>query len=273
VTSSGDLPVVTLLRRDWEFLFDQLRSVHAVAQYLRRVVDDDDPPPLGQESLRYYQLAQLDEETAPSPMTSALLATGGRPTSVPLLPKTPAGSDDQRAHALYRVLLEDIATTALDDQMQEADRLRVLAELDKLEVASRTSLGQHLIAMLEELADIPAQHVKVQHRRFFFGQGRQLCFSVASRFDELVQATFSAWVQLRHHDLQAQTGEIEESITVAVLLTPRPDGGRRWDTTMVAVHGDLGLAEEQVTTWRRVFDDASSRARTASGGLADGATS
>jgi hypothetical protein len=273
LTSSGDLPVVTLLRGDWEFLFDQLRSVHAVAQYLRRVVDDDDPPPLGQESLRYYQLAQLDEETAPSPMTPALLAMGGRPESVPLLPKTPAGSDDQRAHGLYRVLLEDVATTTLDDEMREPDRLRVLSELDKLEVASRTSLGQHLIAMLEELADEPAQHVKVRHRRFFFGQGRQLCFSVGSRFDEQMQTVFSAWVQLRHHDLQVQTGEIEQSITVAVLLTPRPDGGRRWDTTTVAVHGDLGLTEEQTTTWRQAFDDASSRAEAASGGPADDATS
>ena len=273
LTSSGDLPVVTLLRGDWEFLFDQLRSVHAVAQYLRRVVDDDDPPPLGQESLRYYQLAQLDEETAPSPMTPALLAMGGRPESVPLLPKTPAGSDDQRAHGLYRVLLEDVATTTLDDEMREPDRLRVLSELDKLEVASRTSLGQHLIAMLEELADEPAQHVKVRHRRFFFGQGRQLCFSVGSRFDEQMQTVFSAWVQLRHHDLQVQTGEIEQSITAAVLLTPRPDGGRRWDTTTVAVHGDLGLTEEQTTTWRQAFDDASSRAEAASGGPADDATS
>jgi len=265
LTSSGDLPVVTLLRRDWEFLFDQLRSVHAVAQYLRRVVDDDDPPPLGHESLRYYELAQLDEETAPSPMTPALLATGGRQESVPLLPKAPAGSDDQRAHGLYRVLLEDVATTTLDGEMREPDRLRVLAELDKLEVASRTSLGQHLIGMLEELADTPAEHVKMQHRRFFFGQGRQLCFSVASRFDELVQATFSAWVQLRHHDLQAQTGEIEQSITIAVMLTPRPDGDRRWDTTMVAVHGDLELTEEQLTTWRQVIDDASSRAAVSGG--------
>lgn len=133
---------------------------------------------------------------------------------MPLLPKTPAGSDDQRAHGLYRVLFEDSATTTLDDEMREPDRLRVLSELDKLEVASRTGLGQHLIAMLEELADDPAQHVKVRHRRFFFGHGRQLCFSVGSRFDEQTQATFSAWVQLRHHDLPVQTGEIEQSITV-----------------------------------------------------------
>ncbi len=144
-TSSGDLPVVTLLRRDWEFLFDQLRSVHAVAQYLQRVVVDHDHVPLGYESLRYYQLAQLDEETAPAPLDPALLGPAGRPESVPLLPKHPAGSDDQIAHGLYRIILEDVATSTLveDSGMQEHERLRVLAELDRLEVASRTQLGQH----------------------------------------------------------------------------------------------------------------------------------
>ncbi len=272
-TSSGALPLVTLLRQDWEFLFNQLRSVHAVAQYLQRVVNDNDPPSLGQESLRYYQLAQLDEETAPAPMTPALLATGGQHWSMPLLPKTPAGSDDQRAHGLYRILLEDVATSTLNDSIRETDRLRVLSELDKLPVASRTSLGQHLIAMLEALVDTPAEHVEVQHRRFFFGEGRQLCFSVGSRFDEQVQATFSTWVQVRHHDLQTQTGEIDQSVTVAVLLTPRPDGVRRWDTTMVAVHGDLGLSEEQITTWRLVFNDASSQAASVSDAPANDVTS
>lgn len=42
---------------------------------------------------------------------------------------------------------------------------------------------------------------------------------------------------------------------------------------MVAVHGDLGLTEKQITTWRQVFDDASNQAEAASGGPADGATS
>ncbi len=109
--------------------------------------------------------------------------------------------------------------------------------------------------MLEELADTPADNVAVRHRRLVFGQGRQLTFSVASRFDDLVHKTFACWVQLRHHDLQTATGTVDDSITVAVLLTPRPDGHRRWDTSLVAVHGDLELAPEQLADWRRIFDD------------------
>jgi hypothetical protein len=68
-----------------------------------------------------------------------------------------------------------------------------------------------------------------------------------------VQGAFSCWAQLRHHDLQLLSGEVDDSVTVAVLLTPRPDGHRRWDTTLVAIQGDLALTNEQVTAWRRVF--------------------
>jgi hypothetical protein len=227
-TLSGTLPVVALLRRDWEFLFDQLRSVHAVAQYLRRVAVDDDAVPLGGEPLRYYELAQLDEESTPSAIDPALLGRDGTAETVPLLPKHPAGSDDEVAHGLYRIILEDIAASALDMDVSERKRLHVLGELDSLEVASRSSLGRHLIAMLEEVADTAAQEVAWRQRRFIFGGGRQLCFGVCSRFDETVQGAFSCWVQLRHHDLQQVTGEIDNSITVAVLLTPRPDEHRRW---------------------------------------------
>ncbi|WP_405466679.1 hypothetical protein OG783_28720 [Streptomyces jietaisiensis] len=37
VTQDGNTPVIALLRRDWEFLFNQLRSTHAVVGYLHRV--------------------------------------------------------------------------------------------------------------------------------------------------------------------------------------------------------------------------------------------
>ena len=51
-----DLPAMVLLRRDWEFLFDQLRSTHAVVDYLFRA-HASDPVPVGDEPSRYYQFA------------------------------------------------------------------------------------------------------------------------------------------------------------------------------------------------------------------------
>lgn len=116
--------------------------------------------------------------------------------------------------------------------VSELERLHVLAELDSLEVASRSSLGRHLITMLEEVAATPPQDVAWRQRHIVFGRGRQLCFGVCSRFDDTVQGAFSCWAQLlRHHDLQQVSGEVDDSITVTVLLTPCPDGYRRWDST------------------------------------------
>jgi len=265
-TSSGALPVVALLRRDWEFLFDQLRSVHAVAQYLQRVVAHDEPVALGEEALRYYELAQLDEDTAPEPLDPGLLREGRRLVSAPQLPKHPVGSDDRVAHGLYRVILEDIATSPLGTGMQESERLRLLAELDRLEVAWRSRHGRHLIRMLEEVADTPAQNVAWRHRRLILAGGqRQLIFSVCSRLDGMVRTAYGWFVQLRHHDLRAETGDVDGSTTVAVLLTPRPDRHRRWDTTLVATQGDLELTEEELTDWRRLFGSDQARGRPTGG--------
>jgi hypothetical protein len=52
------------------------------------------------------------------------------------------------------------------------------------------------------------------------------------------------------------TGKWDEQITVAVLLTPRQDGRRPWDTTMIAVAGDLGLTDEVVSALRHAFNTA-----------------
>jgi hypothetical protein len=41
---------VVLLRRDWEFLFDQLKSIHGVGVYLERVAGE--PLELGEEPVR-----------------------------------------------------------------------------------------------------------------------------------------------------------------------------------------------------------------------------
>jgi hypothetical protein len=57
----------------------------------RRTVD---AVPLGGEPLRYYELAQLNEESQPSRIDPALRGRDGTSETVPLLPKHPAGSGD-----------------------------------------------------------------------------------------------------------------------------------------------------------------------------------
>jgi len=108
--TAGDVPHVVLLHRDWEFLFDQLRSTHAVVSYLHRI--DASTEKLGTEPERYYELAAADAAAPPGPLDPALEGTGD-PRSVPILPTAPAGIDDN-AHSIVRTILEDIATTDID---------------------------------------------------------------------------------------------------------------------------------------------------------------
>jgi len=45
---------------------------------------------------------------------------------------------------------------------------------------------------------------------------------------------FGWWVQLRHYDHQQVRADASDITTVGVLLLPRHDGGRVFDTTMIA---------------------------------------
>jgi hypothetical protein len=72
-------------------------------------------------------------------------------------------------------------------------------------------------------------------------------------YSDIIARAFSAWVQLRHHDHQQLTGEVDELTTVAVLLTPRADRNPPYDTTMCAVAGDLRLDEEDLTIYREAW--------------------
>jgi hypothetical protein len=49
--SNSKLPVVVLLRRDWELLFEHLPSTHAVVGYIERVVAEE-AVPLSEEPAR-----------------------------------------------------------------------------------------------------------------------------------------------------------------------------------------------------------------------------
>ncbi|MEU5695436.1 hypothetical protein [Actinosynnema sp. NPDC020468] len=54
-----------LTRRDWEFLFDQLHSTHAVLDYLLRTVGDRCE--LDGEVQRYHEFALADQQAEPDP--------------------------------------------------------------------------------------------------------------------------------------------------------------------------------------------------------------
>lgn len=58
---------------------------------------------------------------------------------------------------------------------------------------------------------------------------------------------------LKHTEFGAMEEKRSETVTVGVLLTPRHDGLRLWDTTMVRATGDLELAPEDISRMREVW--------------------
>lgn len=253
---------VILLRRDWEFLFNQLKSVHAVGGYFERVAGD--AIELGEEPMRYYDLASADEQTAPGPIDPAIAALGARQVSMPLLPMAPAAHEDSEAHFVVRMLFEDIATAPIRaGEMSEARRLKVLAELDRLPVGHREEMGRFLLEGLEKVEATSPEGLEWRLRRYMGPRGEaHLAFGVCSEYSPMIETAFGAWVQLRHDELHSIVDQAEELTTVGVLLTPRHDGKRPWDTSMVTTFGDLELTDEEIANYRSVWksqDDATLR--------------
>lgn len=231
---------VVLLRRDWEFLFDQLRSTYAVLEYLERV-GDGDPIPLGEEPVRYYELAAADAATPPSEVDARLAAFGSDAISRPLLPQAPIGHGEDRLHILLRVVLEDMAIATLPAGQDAADMLEVLAGVDAVPVGYRAELGRTILRWLSEVAEVPDPAVKWRFRLHTWPGRPFIVFAAASRHNTHVQTGFVGYISLRHQEFIELMPERSDVMTVGVLLTPRHDGLRPWDTTMVATTGDQGI--------------------------------
>lgn len=247
-----DLPVLVLLRRDWDFLFDQLRSVSAVTDYVHRVCGDR-PINLGSEPLRYFKLAQADEDATPD--GAAWEEPGAAVFSSPLLPKSPATAEDSDGHAVFRLILEEIARADIDQD--ENDRLDMLAMIDRFNIAGRSELGRLLLRHLEDVAAVKAGETMWRFRRVIQDSGLlQLAFGACSQFTEPHSEAFRQWAMMRHHEfcLHVPEHQLEGTATVAVLLTPRYASGRPWDTTMLAIRGPLHLEPDELTSMRKLWN-------------------
>jgi hypothetical protein len=245
-------PAVVLLRRDWEFLFEQLKSTHAVAHYFQRVAGES--LALGEEPVRYYDLAQADAEAPPEVFPPELATPAMQTFSAPLLPMAPAASEDREAHTLVRTLFEDIAITRLTSA-SEPDRVRILAELDRLPVAQRAHIGRFVLDAMDQVSNDQGEGVLWRMRSVRGAAGHaHLGFGACSRpYTEEIKEVFGLWVQLRHHDVVSVTKDVEGLTTVAVLLTPRTDGRRPWDTSVAAVSGDLSFSAAELEQLRTLW--------------------
>ncbi|MCX4657653.1 hypothetical protein [Streptomyces uncialis] len=250
-TQAGATPVIALLRRDWEFLFNQLRSTHAVVGYLHRI--GTSTPVLGGEPERYYELAAADAAASPGPINPSWIRRGGQPCNVPLLPAAPAGSDNDKAHTMVRIVLEDVATSLTGPDEWEPWQI-VLASLDSLPVGYRTDLGRFLLDGLDTVTTAEAGATAWRMRTFIAGPDQdQLGFAVCSALTDHTRAAFSAWLQLRHHERGKGT-DLASLTSVGVLLTPRTDGYREWDTTVQVINGDPELSTADLRVYRDLWN-------------------
>jgi hypothetical protein len=245
-------PAVVLLRQDWEFLFEQLKSTYAVMEYLRRV-SGEDPVPLGDEAVRYYKLAAADAAALPSPIDPRLLQFMHKSGSAPLLPQAPAGHGDDPHHFLVRAVLEDIATSRLPEGTQQADLLDLLAAIDATPVAYRAELGKMWLSWLREVANAPSSSITWRFRGHIWTDRPYLIFGAAPRHDALIQEAFGKYVSLRHQQHLEAMPERAEMLTVGVVLTPRGDGLRPWDTTAIATQGNQAFEDDERPALERLW--------------------
>jgi hypothetical protein len=188
------------------------------------------------------ELAQADLEAEPGDQVQWATAFGPTNLSGPNLPSEPSFTSDAAAHAVFETVLEDIATT--DFTADEAARLKVLGLLDRVPVTDRADLGRLLLKRLDYCALTPVGQTWVQHRTMLLDHGRlHLAFSVMSVLTQNHHELYSNWLLLRREQLQeaARSSGDEVGWSVGVLLTPRPDGGRLWDTTVIAITGPPSL--------------------------------
>ncbi len=237
----GSGGVVIVLRRDWEFLFEQMQSTVAVIDYLLRVAPME-PIALGLEAVRYYGLAQADVGAPPSPEDPAFADLVMPDESTPVLPLQPALRSN-----LVRWILEDIGdvpTTGLDED-DARHRLRMLAAIDSAPISARAEMADVILSWFEQVQLAPPGAVWWRFRHYLYYGRVHLIVGVTNQNREEMREAFGYLVRLRHVERGERSVAQAELITVGVLLQPRTDGHRPWDTTAGMVEGVVSLDPEE----------------------------
>lgn len=248
---------VVLLRRDWEFLFEQLQSTVAVVDYLLRVAPME-PVALGMESLRYYNLAQADAAADATPADPAFADLAMRDESTPILPLQPAESAN-----LIRWILEDVAavpTVALDEA-RSRHRLELLGAIDSAPIATRATMAATIFEWLEQVQQAPPPAIWWRFRHYLYFGRVHLIVGVTNLNEEALRDAFGYLIQLRHVERIERSPTQAGMMTVGVLLQPGGDGGRPWDTTAGMIEGAVTLDPEIRAGAERIWGTIADAAR------------
>jgi hypothetical protein len=256
---------VVLLRRDWEFLFEQLQSTVAVIDYLQRVAPMD-PVGLGMEALRYYKLAQADAAADPTPVDPAFADLIIRNESAPVLPLRPA----ERSN-LIRWILEDIGevpTPDLDD-VGARHRLAMLAAIDSAPISTREQMAETILSWLDHARLAPPKEVWWRFRHYLYFGRVHMLIGVTNQNREEMREAFGHLVRLRHVERGERSLAEADTTTVGILLQPRHDGRRPWDTTAGMVVGAVNLDADERRVAEQLWKTIDDGVRSAEGTTSD----
>jgi hypothetical protein len=251
--------VVVLSRRDWEFLFEQLRSTVAVVDYIHRVRSLE-PARFNLEAVRYYELAQADAATTPGPINPAFAGLGARNENAPLLPFPPAEPAN-----LVRWILEDIAAVPQPNLSEEQvrHRLTMLATIDSAPIETREQMADTILRWFEQVQAAPPKAAWWRIRNYIYFGRMHLLIAVTNQTDPIVREAFGHLVRLRHIERGERSAADADITTVGVLLQPRSDGRRPWDTTAGMVEGLIEVSPEERAGMERMWgsmDEGAARA-------------
>src|SRR5258708_32489680 len=148
---------------------------------------------------------------------------------------------------MVRTVLQQLALTRLM-RAKEEDMLRILAELDRLPVGSRAAFGRFLIDAIAEAKNSTDDATVWRFKSLRGNQGQaHLAYGACNKpFDGEIEAGFHLWVRLRHHEVVSVTEDVENLTTVGVLLTPREEKARPWDTPTPPVSPDMASSAAYV---------------------------
>jgi hypothetical protein len=156
---------------------------------------------------------------------------------------------------MYRQMLEDIADGPWN--RDENDRLHLLVLFDRLPIAERSVIGRRLLTHLGQAPRVSTGTSRWDMRRYLLGNAYlHLGYVVCNEFTALHEEAFRGWTMLRHHEWTSALNPKRrpEAATVAVMLTPRHDAVRPWDTTVFAIFGDLELEADEIEALQRLWN-------------------
>jgi hypothetical protein len=186
-----------------------------------------------------------------------------RDESAPVLPLEPA-----RRSNMIRWILEDIGEVRIPDldDVRAAHRLRMLAAIDSAPVATRQDMAETILSWLDQVQGASAAAVWWRFRHYIYFGRVHLIVGVTNQNRDEIREAFGHLVRLRHIERGERSPGHAEMVTVGVLLQPRSDGRRPWDTTAGMVEGVLPhepiWREAAERLWKSI-DEGVRRARAA----------